>query len=121
VAKPRKPPQKPASEIEPAEPSALGSGSAPSGREQQPALPSPMGDDPGERSAQDYSRVAFTPDDPVERPTDQAQIRARAYELYVERGTTQGNDVEDWLRAEREVRARNMSPHRDGGEPEATA
>ena len=36
----------------------------------------------------------------------EAQIRQRAYELYQERGGVSGNENEDWLRAEREVRAR---------------
>jgi hypothetical protein len=31
-------------------------------------------------------------------------IRARAYELYEERGGEPGHDVEDWLRAEEEIR-----------------
>jgi hypothetical protein len=31
------------------------------------------------------------------------QIRARAYELYEERGKEDGNHVEDWLRAEAEL------------------
>jgi hypothetical protein len=35
-----------------------------------------------------------------------AQIRQRAYELYQERGCTPGQENEDWLRAEREVMAR---------------
>jgi len=35
-----------------------------------------------------------------------AQIRQRAYELYLERGSTPGHENEDWLRAEREVLAR---------------
>jgi hypothetical protein len=34
------------------------------------------------------------------------QIRERAYELYLERGSTPGQENEDWLRAEREVLAR---------------
>jgi hypothetical protein len=32
-----------------------------------------------------------------------AQIRERAYQLYLERGSTPGNENEDWLRAEGEV------------------
>ena len=36
------------------------------------------------------------------------EIRRRAYELYVERGETPGNENEDWLIAEREVRSRQM-------------
>jgi hypothetical protein len=35
-----------------------------------------------------------------------AQIRERAYELYKERGSVPGHENEDWLRAEREVLAR---------------
>jgi hypothetical protein len=31
------------------------------------------------------------------------QIRLRAYELYLSRGATHGNEVEDWLNAEREL------------------
>ena len=33
-------------------------------------------------------------------------IRRRAYELYLERDGAHGGDVDDWLRAEREVPAR---------------
>jgi hypothetical protein len=34
------------------------------------------------------------------------EIRRRAYELYLERQGTAGDQAQDWLRAEREVRAR---------------
>jgi hypothetical protein len=34
------------------------------------------------------------------------EIRQRAYEIYVERGSTPGNEHQDWLTAEREVRSR---------------
>lgn len=34
------------------------------------------------------------------------RIRARAYELYVERGFQHGHDVQDWLDAEAEIIAR---------------
>jgi len=41
-------------------------------------------------------------------PADlEVKIRERAYELYLERGSTPGFENEDWLRAEREVRARH--------------
>lgn len=33
------------------------------------------------------------------------QIRLRAYELYMERGAQPNDDLGDWLRAERELRA----------------
>ena len=32
------------------------------------------------------------------------QIRLRAYELYEARGRREGNDLEDWLRAEEEIK-----------------
>ena len=35
-------------------------------------------------------------------------IRTRAYELYEERGRDGGHDLEDWLRAEREVTQRKI-------------
>jgi DUF2934 family protein len=31
------------------------------------------------------------------------QIAARAYQLYIERGRTEGHDVDDWLQAEYEL------------------
>ena len=34
---------------------------------------------------------------------DYEAIARRAFELYVERGCEDGHDLEDWLRAEREV------------------
>jgi hypothetical protein len=37
----------------------------------------------------------------------EAQIRQRAFELYQERGCMPGQQDEDWLRAEQEVRAHN--------------
>lgn len=36
----------------------------------------------------------------------QSAIAARAHDLYVARGADDGHDVEDWLQAEREIRAR---------------
>ena len=35
-----------------------------------------------------------------------AKIRERAYQLYLERGSTPGHENEDWLMAEREITAR---------------
>jgi hypothetical protein len=37
--------------------------------------------------------------------TIEEQIALRAYEIYLERGKTDGNDVDDWLQAECELRA----------------
>jgi hypothetical protein len=35
--------------------------------------------------------------------TDDEEIRRRAYEIYLERGENSGNELEDWLQAEREL------------------
>jgi hypothetical protein len=34
------------------------------------------------------------------------EIQARAYNVYLERGSIDGHDLEDWLQAERELRER---------------
>jgi hypothetical protein len=34
------------------------------------------------------------------------EIAARAYQIYIERGGTNGNDQDDWLQAERELAGR---------------
>ena len=39
-------------------------------------------------------------------PNLEQEIRQRAYELYLQRGSTPGQENDDWLVAEREVRAR---------------
>jgi hypothetical protein len=36
--------------------------------------------------------------------TDPKQIEQRAYELFVEHGSVPGNDLQDWLWAERELK-----------------
>jgi hypothetical protein len=48
----------------------------------------------------------------AQSPLGDERIRARAYELYLERGDRPGNDVEDWLRAEREVTVRAQDAKR---------
>jgi Protein of unknown function (DUF2934) len=39
----------------------------------------------------------------------ESEIRARAYEIYAQRGYTNGREAEDWLEAEREVKARHAN------------
>jgi Protein of unknown function (DUF2934) len=34
----------------------------------------------------------------------EAEIAARAYEIYLEHGSRDGNDLDDWLQAERELK-----------------
>lgn len=40
------------------------------------------------------------------------QIQNRAYEIYLERGRTPGDPLQDWLRAERELQAVPVSKAR---------
>ena len=47
-----------------------------------------------------------------DRPSDE-EIRVRAYELYLARDAGGGNEVEDWLRAEREYRQRAQTRSRN--------
>ncbi|NUR53562.1 MAG: DUF2934 domain-containing protein [Acidobacteria bacterium] len=70
--------------------------------------------------AKTRKRVGEAPSDPsVEQPADAQDVRgtvasngnadrvaARAYELYLARGGSHGNDWEDWLTAEREIMGR---------------
>jgi hypothetical protein len=42
-------------------------------------------------------------EEPVLQPTREQEIRTRAYEIYLQRGTQPGYEVEDWLQAEREL------------------
>ena len=49
---------------------------------------------------------------------DQSEVAQRAYELYEARGGEPGHDLEDWLRAEREVNKRHEVAHdSSGGNP----
>jgi len=43
-------------------------------------------------------------DEPTVLIPIEQQIRQRAYELYGQRGRTDGHDLDDWLQAEREVK-----------------
>jgi hypothetical protein len=40
---------------------------------------------------------------PVRTTASPDEIARRAYDLYQQRGGADGNDLEDWLRAEREL------------------
>lgn len=59
------------------------------------------------KSRKQASRAAVesptsTSGNPELRPTVE-KIRLRAYEIYVERGRTDDQDLEDWLQAEKEL------------------
>ena len=48
------------------------------------------------------------------RPTTE-EIALRAYHIYLERGSTPGNALEDWTRAERELHEKPAKPRRKLG------
>jgi hypothetical protein len=50
------------------------------------------------------SSRASTQNEPQRRIVSEDDVRHRAYELYLQRGSTPGNDLSDWLQAERELR-----------------
>jgi len=41
---------------------------------------------------------------PIEILPLEERIRRRAYELYLQRGSESGSDLDDWLQAEEEIR-----------------
>ena len=45
----------------------------------------------------------------TEDPPRLAEIRIRAYEIYVERNGQPGDDLSDWLQAEREIESKMRS------------
>jgi len=51
------------------------------------------------------SSQTLTKDELQRRAVSENDVRLRAYELYLQRGSSPGNDVGDWLEAERELRA----------------
>ena len=70
---------------------------------------------PSERPKTDRKRKAAAPSvgpDPVKDSTrvSETDIALRAFAYYCERGYQDGSDVEDWLRAERELRGTPPAP-----------
>jgi hypothetical protein len=47
--------------------------------------------------------AAKSEDDPIAGAFDRDRIARRAYELYLARGGADGQDLQDWLSAEREL------------------
>ncbi len=45
--------------------------------------------------------------EPKQRPVSEDTVRLRAYHLYLQRGAAPGNELDDWLQAERELRQAN--------------
>jgi len=61
--------------------------------------------DPRRPAISPLSSRTPTHDGPQRRTISEDDVRLRAYELYLQRGGTPGNDMADWLQAERELRA----------------
>jgi hypothetical protein len=57
------------------------------------------------KSKRDPSTKAMTAVERSRGPVTEDQIRQRAYEIFLARGAAPGQDLEDWLRAERELQA----------------
>jgi hypothetical protein len=38
------------------------------------------------------------------------EVQQRAYEIHMERGGAHGQDIDDWLQAERELQAKHRTP-----------
>ena len=49
------------------------------------------------------STSTFATEPQQNRPSVKERIRRRAHELYIERGSQPGSELEDWLRAEAEI------------------
>ena len=61
-------------------------------------------------------RSALTLNETVTQPNP-AEIAKRAHELYLARGGAHGYDLDDWLQAERELKARSGKGKRPGRKP----
>jgi hypothetical protein len=57
------------------------------------------------KSTKDFSVKAMTGIERSPGPVTEDQIRQRAYEIFLARGGAPGQDLEDWLHAERELQA----------------
>jgi hypothetical protein len=62
------------------------------------------------QTEQQEKRVDRRPDEIEKKPStlapksDEPTVQQRAYELYEQRGRTDGHDLDDWLQAEREIK-----------------
>ena len=61
---------------------------------------------PADDSTRADSMASEPPAISPSRPIGDEDIRARAYQRYLERGGTHGQDLDDWIEAEQELRDR---------------
>jgi hypothetical protein len=57
----------------------------------------------------DPTNVVTSTPDAIPEQVDDAAVAARAYELWEERGRPIGSDLEDWYRAEQELRGQTQT------------
>ena len=57
------------------------------------------------------STLAPKSDEPTVLIPIEQQIQQRAYELYEQRGGTEGHGLDDWLQAEREIKGTQANAH----------
>lgn len=62
---------------------------------------SKTGNRPGENITENAAKSPNPPE--PDAPTNE-EIRARAYQIHLERGSPHGYDLDDWLEAERELK-----------------
>jgi len=60
---------------------------------------------PKERRQKSEAKRPSVADDRTGPPVSLDDVAQRAYELYIQRGGEHGYDLDDWLQAERELRA----------------
>jgi Protein of unknown function (DUF2934) len=60
---------------------------------------------PAVKTSKEPARATKTSEEIVEAEPTFEQIQQRAYEIYLSRGDQPGDDFQDWVQAERELRA----------------
>jgi Protein of unknown function (DUF2934) len=68
----------------------------------------------GERMAKTIESVSPASQKPriVKNQPTREEIALRAYQIYLERGAAPGNELEDWIQAERELAEESGKPRR---------
>jgi hypothetical protein len=54
--------------------------------------------------------VAQTQEARAENAPSREEVKQRGYEMHMERGGAHGQDIDDWLQAEREQQAKHRTP-----------
>ncbi len=76
--------------------------------------------DPGPITPTETETLPQSVGDTTAADADRDRIATRAYERYLARGGSDGNDMEDWLEAERELRGGGETSTRSNPDPSDT-